>query len=317
MKSKNINRVKPYCYILTRLSDGMRYHGLRWDNIRYNRTPKEDFGIFYFTSRASLKKEFKNNKDNFKFKITYTFDSKKEAQEYEKKFNKRIIKDKKWLNQSAYPHLIQSEEGKERIRQSRIGKKLSKETIKKIIESGTGLKRSKKTKIKMSKAQRSLNKKLSLKTKKKISDKKKSLYRTGVLVPYNKGTKLSSKIRKKISRSLKGTRKGKKNPFYGKKHSKETLAKIAKKKAKYKNKPTKKMIEGRKKQAKKMKGRHYQTEDSKKKISLTHLGNKYNVGRIVSQKTREKISKSNKGKKISSKARKKISESLKKYFASK
>ena len=49
MKSKNINRIKPYCYILTRLSDGKKYHGLRWDNVRLKRKPKEDFGIFYFT----------------------------------------------------------------------------------------------------------------------------------------------------------------------------------------------------------------------------------------------------------------------------
>ena len=308
MKSKNINRVKPYCYILTRLSDGMKYHGLRWDNVRRKRKPKQDFGIFYFTSRASLKKEFKKNKDNFKFKITYTFDDKKEAQIYESEFNKKILNKKGWLNQSAYPHLIQSEEGKARIRAARLGSKQSKETIRKKIEATTGLKRKPRT----------------IEEKRKISEAIKKGFSQGRKV-WNVGVPMKAKSKKKLSAALKGREvwnkgksvfKGKDNPFYGKKHSKETLAKIAKSKAKYKNNPTQKMIEGRKRQAKKMKGRHYQTEESKRKISLTHKGNKYNVGRVVSKKTRDKISKGNKGKKISLKAKKQISRSLKKYYKS-
>ena len=316
MRSRNINRVKPYCYILTRLSDGKKYHGLRWDNIRYNRTPKEDFGIFYFTSRASLKKEFKNNKDNFKFKITYTFDNKKEAQIYESEFNKKVLNKKNWLNQSAYPHLIQSEEGKARIRAARLGTKQSRDTIRKKIEATTGLKRSKKSKQRMSKAQRSLKKKLSESTKKKISEKKKHLYKSGKIKPYNKGKKLSKRIKLKISSSLKGTKIGIDNPFYGKKHSEETRKKMRLARLKNSKNPTLKMIQGRKKQAKKMKGRHYHTEESKRKISLKNKGNKYNVGRVVSKKTRDKISKGNKGKKISPEVKKQISESLKKYFKS-
>tara|TARA_B100000214_G_scaffold66194_1_gene43957 strand:- start:281 stop:1231 length:951 start_codon:yes stop_codon:yes gene_type:complete len=313
MKTKDFNKVKPYCYILTRLSDGMKYHGLRWDNVAKKRTPNEDFGIFYFTSRASLKKEFKKNKDNFKFKITYTFDDKKEAQEYERKFNEKIIKNNNWLNQSAYPHLIQSREGKERIRQSRLGKKLSKETIKKIVESGTGLKRSKKTKIKMSKAQRALNKILNKSTRKKISDTKKSQN----LTAWNKNRKWTLKERDKISKGMRGKMKGSKNPFYGKKHSEETKKKMRLARLKNSKNPTKKMIEGRKKQSQKMRGRHYQTKESKKKISETHLGNKYNIGREISKLTREKISLGNKGKKRSKKLKKQISESLKRYYQSK
>ena len=77
------------------------------------------------------------------------------------------------------------------------------------------------------------------------------------------------------------------------------------------------MIEGRKKQSQKMRGRHYQTKESKKKISETHLGNKYNIGREISKLTREKISLGNKGKKRSKKLKKQISESLKRYYQSK
>ena len=115
---------------------------------------------------------------------------------------------------------------------------------------------------------------------------------------------------------MKGTKIGKDNPFYGKKHSKETLAKIAKSKAKYKNNPTKKMIEGRKRQAEKMRGRKVSSK-TRKKISLANMGHQYNLGHKVSKETREKISQANKGKKRSSKLRKQISESLKEYYRNK
>ena len=290
----------------------MKYHGLRWDNVRYNRTPKEDFGIFYFTSRASLKKEFKNNKKNFNFKITYTFSNKKEAQKYEKEFNEKIIGKSRWLNQSAYPHLIQSDEGKERIRQSRLGSIFFQKNIEKIKKSGTGLKRSEKTKKKMSKVQRSLNKIQSESTKKQISKTKKSQN----LSAWNKNRKWSSSERKRISRGMKGKMKGKKNPFYGKKHSKKTIEKMRLARLITTKNPTKKMIEGRINQAKKMKG-HKVSIKTRKKISLANIGNQYNLGRKVSKETREKISLGNKGKKRSNKLKKQISKSLKKYYRNK
>ena len=315
MKSKNINRVRPYCYILTRVSDGMKYHGLRWDNVRHNRLPNEDFGVFYFTSRKSLKDEFKKNKENFKFKITYTFENKKEAQEYESNFNKKIIQNKKWLNQSAYPHLIQSDEGKARIRAANLGKKQSAETIKRKIESTTGLKRSKKTKARMSLAQRSLNKRISEETKRKMSLSIKRLYEAG-RVPFNKGKKLSKATKAKISKATKGKRAGKDSHWYGKKHTLETRQKLSLSLKKSFKNPSKNRLAGIKIAAKKRLGKHYHTKESKKKISLAHLNNKYNLGKKVSKSTREKISKGNKGKKRSKKLRKQISESLKKYYKS-
>jgi len=308
VKSKNFDVVKPYCYILTRLSDGMKYHGLRWDNVRRKRTPKQDFGIFYFTSRASLKKEFKKNKENFKFKITYTFDTKKEAQIYETEFNKKILNKKGWLNQSAYPHLIQSEEGKARIRAARLGSKQSKETIRKKIEATTGLKRKPRT----------------IEEKRKISEAIKKGFSQGRKV-WNVGVPIKAKTKKKMSAALMGREvwnkgksvfKGKDNPFYGKKHSKKTREKMRIARLKTAKNPTKKMIEGRKSAALKMIG-HKVSKETKKKISLANKGNKHNVGRKVSKKTRDKISKGNKGKKRSSKQRKQISESLKKYYKNK
>ena len=107
MRTKQFNSVKPYCYILTKLSNGKKYFGIRWSNIKFNRSPINDFGVFYFTSNLKLQKEFKSNPSNFKFKLHATFDTKEEAINYEYKYNKRYtIKSKKWINRAAYPQII-------------------------------------------------------------------------------------------------------------------------------------------------------------------------------------------------------------------
>ena len=49
MKSKKFNEVKPYTYWIQRLSTGIKYVGLRFKNIKHNRTPIEDFGKYYYT----------------------------------------------------------------------------------------------------------------------------------------------------------------------------------------------------------------------------------------------------------------------------
>ena len=32
MKTKEFNKIKPYTYLVTRLSDNKKYHGVRWGN---------------------------------------------------------------------------------------------------------------------------------------------------------------------------------------------------------------------------------------------------------------------------------------------
>jgi|TARA_B110000037_G_scaffold133001_1_gene150904 predicted DNA-binding protein YlxM (UPF0122 family) len=110
LKSRQFNKVKPYCYILTRLKDEKKYFGVRWQNVKYNRTPKKDFGKFYFTSNTKIKKSFKSNPKNFKFILHATFDSKIEAINYEFNYNKKnTIKSIKWINRAAYPQVIPTE----------------------------------------------------------------------------------------------------------------------------------------------------------------------------------------------------------------
>jgi len=153
MRTQEFDKVKPYCYYIRRKSDGMQYFGVRWSNISSNRTPKNDLWKRYFSSRPSLRKEIIKNKDNFIFKFVYTFSTIEEARDYELRFNKKILKHKSWLNTSAFPQIIHTEEAKQRIRNYHLGRKLSKKTRMKISKAGTGRKHSEESLKKMSMAQ--------------------------------------------------------------------------------------------------------------------------------------------------------------------
>ncbi len=111
MRGKNFNKVKPYVYWLKNLTTGQKYFGVRWKNAtKLKKTPIDDFGKIYFTSSKNLKKEFKNNPENFRYKLIYTFDTPEEARDYETKFTKKIVKDKRWINRSSWPVVIKSPE---------------------------------------------------------------------------------------------------------------------------------------------------------------------------------------------------------------
>ena len=184
MKTKKFNEVKPYCYVLTRLSDNKRYHGVRWANVKNGHTPIQDFGKKYFTSHKILKKRFKKYPKNFKFKLTFTFSSIKEAQNYEVHKNKNIIKNSNWINTQAYPAIINkvapnkgvpmSKETKKKVSLAKKGKKLNidSETRKRLSDLrrgntyNVGRKRSKAFKEKLRLANK--GKKLSKTHKKKI-----------------------------------------------------------------------------------------------------------------------------------------------------
>lgn len=97
MKSKSFDKVLPYCYFITRISDGMKYVGIRYANVKKNLTPTEDFARVYFTS-GRLKKDFKSNPENYKFRLVYTFEDINELMEWERSVTLRIYKRKDWAN---------------------------------------------------------------------------------------------------------------------------------------------------------------------------------------------------------------------------
>lgn len=98
MKHRKFNEVKPYSYFIRRKSDGMKYVGVRYKNVSLNLTPEEDFGKVYFTS-GRLRKDFKNNPDNYEVKLKYTFDDIDSMFEWEKRVVLRIVKYRDWSNQ--------------------------------------------------------------------------------------------------------------------------------------------------------------------------------------------------------------------------
>jgi hypothetical protein len=48
MRSKKFNEVRPYTYWIKHLETGIKYVGLRYRNVKFKRTPLEDFGTSLF-----------------------------------------------------------------------------------------------------------------------------------------------------------------------------------------------------------------------------------------------------------------------------
>ena len=59
-----------YVYKVTNKTTGEFYIGSRKLNVKFNRTPEQDFLYYYFTSGA-LRKELKRNPDAFDYQILY------------------------------------------------------------------------------------------------------------------------------------------------------------------------------------------------------------------------------------------------------
>lgn len=243
MKTKEFDKVKPYCYILTRLSDGKKYFGVRTQNVKKNRSPKEDFGKYYFTSSRTFKKEFKKKPEDFKFLLHSTFHTIKEALSYEHYYNKNYtVYSDLWINRAAWPAIIQTEESKKKISEANKGRKLTDyqkqkiihsnktrvygpETLEKISKINKGRKFPKEFREKISKSK--MGKKLSKKHKKNIGlgvrgekngmfGKTHSFKVREKLSTIRIGKRLTFATKDKISKSLIGKMAGEKNPMFGK-----------------------------------------------------------------------------------------------------
>jgi len=277
MKSKEFNKVKPYCYEVTRNKDGKKYFGVRWSNLAQNRPPIFDLGKSYFTSRPSLSSDFRKNKKAYKIKFVYTFDTIEEARDYELRFNKKILKSNKWLNTSAFPQIIHTEESKKKLRDIKLGSKLTKETRKKISKSNIGKKHRRETIKKMKNAQ--LGEKHWAYG---LKGKESPLYGFKHTKKFKKEQKVRSKemwnnprLREKMKKGMKGRvpwNKGKTNIYSPEVLKKMSLAK--------KNKPSPHI-------GKKM------SESARKKMRLAWIERRK---RGVSEETRRKLSKAFSGK---------------------
>ena len=124
MRSKKFNEVRPYTYWIKHLETGIKYVGLRYSNIKYNRTPLEDFGIHYFTSGKKLKKEFKANPNNFKTKLLFTYDSVEEAINHELELTGKAKDNNRYANLASFPYFVlgpRTEETKRKMSKAQKG----------------------------------------------------------------------------------------------------------------------------------------------------------------------------------------------------
>lgn len=106
MKHKRFDEIFPYTYYVRHKQTGIKYYGVRWANVKENRTPADDFCKIYFTSiRTSqfywFKEALQRNQEDFEYRIHYTFDSLEEALAYETSITKRIYHRKDWANISS------------------------------------------------------------------------------------------------------------------------------------------------------------------------------------------------------------------------
>lgn len=290
MKSKKFDEVKPYTYWIQNISTGIKYVGLRYNNIKKNRSPLDDFGKYYFTS-GRLKKEFKQNPANFKTKLLFTYDTVEEAIEDELQLTKKAVNDNRYSNIASYPFIQPTEESVKKMSMAKLGKKLgphSEEHRRKISNSLKGHSVSDEARKKMSKASKG---------------------RPG----YFKGKNLSEETKQKISASLMGNE----SPRKGVKLSEETKMKMSKaKKGKPSHNKGKPMSEEQKKKISASLMGHpsprkgkTNSEETRMKISLARKGQKL---KPMSREHKKKISEATTGvkkSKLSEETKKKMAES--------
>ena len=311
MRTREFDKIKPYTYFIQRKSDGMKYHGVRWGN---KISPNKDFGKKYFGSSVSsnFSKEFENNKNNFIYRLAWTFENKEDAINYEVKINKKIFKKNDWANKNAFPAIhydVHPYLGKKRpvefkkklkewnLKYSpRRGIKHSEETILKIKNSLLGKTHTEQSKIKMSKNRKG---KCSGSEHPFFGRKLNSSHPFILACKAKKGVPLSENHKKKVSISNLGKKhslkakikisnatRGKNNPMFGKKHSHESILKMKEKSKKRWTLENRLAMSG---QNHHNKGKSW-TEDHKKKIGNSVRGKKNGMfGRKHSKETRKKI----------------------------
>ena len=220
MRSKKFNEVRPYTYWIKHIETGTKYVGLRYRNVKFNRTPLEDFGIHYFTSGKKLKRDFEANPNSFKTKLLFTYDSIDEAINHELELTAKAKNSKRYANLVSYPHFIFTPEIKQKMSAWQIGRKRpkSEEHKKKISESLKGRKQPEKIKRKISET---------------TKGRKQSEEHIKNSAKARKGLKRSEKIKRKMSESLKGKKRSEEarrkisESLKGKKRSEETRRKIS------------------------------------------------------------------------------------------
>lgn len=140
---KEINKVKPYTYLVKHKATGKVYYGSRCQNFtKFNRTPIEDFWKRYTTSSENINKIIEEEgKDAFDYEIRRTFNNVEEMADWETRVLTRsrvLEKQDKWLNGNVAGKKILTEAGAKKISETHKDKPKTKEHKQKIKESNIG-----------------------------------------------------------------------------------------------------------------------------------------------------------------------------------
>lgn len=130
--------MKPYTYLIKHKPTGLVYYGFRSAN---KVDPENDLWNKYFTSSPKVKLLLEETgADSFDVQIRKTFDTQKQAVEWETKVLRRckVLEDDRWINQNIAGYVIPTEESNKKISDYWKGKPKSEEQKRKLSESQKG-----------------------------------------------------------------------------------------------------------------------------------------------------------------------------------
>jgi hypothetical protein len=130
-----MNNITPYTYLIKFKPTGQVYYGLRFKNVRLNRTPEDDLMHYYTTSSDQINSLLKEHGlEAFDWEVRKTFKTQEDAMLWESKVLRRckVLHDTKWFNQNIAGRKVPSESGLKVISETHKGIPKSAEHAKKI-----------------------------------------------------------------------------------------------------------------------------------------------------------------------------------------
>ena len=140
---KEINKVKPYTYLVKHKSTGKKYYGSRCQNFtKFNRTPAQDFWNHYTTSSENINNIIETEgKEAFEYEIRRTFETVEEMASWENRVltRSRVLERQDiWLNGNIAGYKVTTEAGRKRISATHKDKPKTQEHKEKLRESNIG-----------------------------------------------------------------------------------------------------------------------------------------------------------------------------------
>lgn len=196
--------MKPYTYLIKHKPTGKVYYGFRSAN---KVEPSEDLWKQYFTSSPKVQQLIEQTGiESFDVEVRKIFETKEQASAWETRVLRRckVLQDDRWINQNVAGYIVPTEESNRKISEFHKGKSKSEEHKEKIRQSNLGKKRAPRTdeyKAKMSKAKSGTNnprygKEVTEETRRKIGQANQGQ------VPSNKGKPMSEEQKAKIRATI-------------------------------------------------------------------------------------------------------------------